>query len=408
MNNKKCRVSNQPLELIADFGKQPLGNGFLSESSFSSEYFFDMQVGFCDESKMFQLIEQPSPEIMFHDNYAFYSSTSSHMQDHFRKFYESVASSSNFSQDSLVVELGCNDGILLKNFQKNGVPNVGIEPSANVAKEAEKLGIKTIQEFFTEETVSKIIKDHGKAEFFLSANVMCHIPDIKSVAKNIKNLLSDTGKLIFEDPYLGDIIEKTSYDQIYDEHVFLFSAHSVRHLFGLYDMELIDLLPQETHGGSMRYVLAHRNAYEISDSVKKIIDKEKKQGLDSFEKLKYFDDNCKKSKKNLLEILNRIKEENKKVIGYAATSKSTTILNYCGIGEDLISSICDTTPIKIGQKSPGMHIPIVAMNDFYNGQYEYSFLFAWNHIKEIMLKEEAFTLKNNRQWITHIPDVKIL
>jgi len=408
MHKKKCRISDKPLNLIADFGKQPLGNGFLSENLYSKEYFFDMSVGFCEESKMFQLIEQPSPEIMFHDNYAFYSSTSNHMKEHFKLFYESIIKSSNFSKESLVVELGCNDGILLQNFQKKGISNIGIEPSSNVAREAEKLGIKTIQEFFTEETVSKIIKSHGKPDFFLSANVMCHIPNIKSVAKNIKNLLSNTGKLIFEDPYLGDIIEKTSYDQIYDEHVFLFSAHSVRHLFGLYDMELIDLIPQETHGGSMRYVLAHRNTYKVSDNVKKIIDKEKEQGLDSYEKLKHFDDNCKKSKKNLLEILNKLKEETKKVIGYAATSKSTTILNYCGIGEDLINAICDTTPIKIGKRSPGMHIPIVPMEDFHNGKYDYSFLFAWNHMKEIMLKEKKFTMDNNRKWITHVPDVKIL
>ena len=408
MNNYKCRVSNKPLSIITDFGKQPLGNGFLNESQYSKEYFFNMCVGFCEESKMFQLTEQPSPDIMFHENYAFYSSTSNHMKEHFKSFYESVARSTNFSKNSLVVELGCNDGILLQNFQNNGVPNIGIEPSLNVAKEAEKLGIKTINEFFSEETVETIIKDYGKAEFFLSANVMCHIPNIKNVAKNIKNLLSDTGKLIFEDPYLGDIIEKTSYDQIYDEHVFLFSAHSVNYLFGLYDLELIDLIPQKTHGGSMRYVLAHRNVYKVSDTVKEIMDKEKEQGLDSFDKLKKFDTNCKKSKKDLLNILETLKDENKKIIGYAATSKSTTILNYCEIGEELISAICDTTPIKIGKRSPGKHIPIVSMEDFYKGKFDYSFLFAWNHMKEIMLKEEEFTSKNNRKWITHVPNVKIL
>ena len=157
--------------------------------------------------------------------------------------------------------------------------------------------------------------------------------------QNIKLLLSKTGKVIFEDPYLGDVINKTSYDQIYDEHVFLFSAHSVQYMFDLFEMELIDLVPQSTHGGSMRYVIANKGVYEVSPVVTRILDEEKLTGIDTIEKLSEFDKNVRNSRKNLVSLLEKIKSEGNEVVGYAATSKSTTILNYCNIKSDLISCI---------------------------------------------------------------------
>ena len=172
--------------------------------------------------------------------------------------------------DPFAVELGCNDGIMLKHFAEKGIRHLGIEPSLNVAQEANKVGVKTISEFFSEDLADEVVRDHGQADAFFAANVMCHIPDILGVAKGIKKLLKPSGVVMFEDPYLGEIIEKTSYDQLYDEHVFLFSALSVQYLFGTQDMELIDLQPQSTHGGSMRYVLAHKGAYEVKESVSRI------------------------------------------------------------------------------------------------------------------------------------------
>jgi methylation protein EvaC len=292
-----CRISGAPLKPFLNLGRQPLGNGFIVESDFSREYFYSMMVGFSPESKMVQLLNQPNPELMFHDEYAFFSSTSVAMAQHFLEFSSSVINSQYISkEDPFVVELGCNDGIMLKHFAQRGIKHLGIEPSINVARVANSNGVKTISEFFSSKVSSDILTNYGKADVFLAANVMCHIPHIKDVALAISLLLKKTGVLIFEDPYLGDVIEKTSYDQIYDEHVFLFSAHSVKYLFNLYGMDLVDVQWQKTHGGSMRYTVSHSGVYPISDNVKNLLEKEKKIGLDESSTFDSFKVNVEKSK----------------------------------------------------------------------------------------------------------------
>jgi methylation protein EvaC len=408
MKINMCRVSNTPLTKVIDFGMQPLGNGFLDLKRFNDEYFFPMEIGYSEVSMMFQLLEQPAPEKMFHDHYAFYSSTSSYMAQHFREFAQQVIQSGCLSKSNpLVVELGCNDGIMLKNFADQGIRHLGIEPSLNVAREANKQGVRTRSEFFSEDLANTIVSEEGQADAFLAANVMCHIPDILGVVKGIKKILKSTGVVMFEDPYLGDVITKTSYDQIYDEHVFLFSALSIQFLFGLEGMELIDVLPQKTHGGSMRYVLAHQGAYPIKDAVGKLLAIERAQGLDRLATFEAFRLNVERSKSDLVALLKELKAKGKKVVGYAATSKSTTVLNYCGIGPDLIEYICDTTPIKQGKASPGMHIPVVPYEVFKSSPPDYALLLAWNHAEEIMAKEKEYVSAGGK-WIVHVPGIKVL
>lgn len=408
MKTNLCRIAGTPLTKVVDFGKQPLGNGFLEPRQFGDEYCFPMEVGFSEESMMFQLIEQPAPEKMFHDHYAFYSSTSSFMARHFKEFADQVLQSGYLAkQDPFVVELGCNDGIMLKNFVARNLRHLGIEPSLNVAQEANKHGVRTCSEFFSEQLAETIVSEHGQADAFLAANVMCHIPDIVGVVKGIRKLLKPTGVVMFEDPYLGDVIAKTSYDQIYDEHVFLFSALSIQYLFGLHGMELIDVQHQKTHGGSMRYVLAHQGAHSVKDSVVRLVSKEMEQGLDRLDTFERFRINVENSRTKLIALLKDLKVQGKKVAGYGATSKSTTILNYCGIGPDLIEYISDTTPIKQEKFTPGMHIPVVPYQAFKDNPPDYAVLFAWNHAEEIMAKESEFMAAGGK-WIVHVPDVKVL
>ena len=408
MKTNICRISGTPLTKVVNLGMQPLGNGFIEADQLPDEYFYPMEAGYSEESMMFQLLEQPAPEKMFHDHYAFYSSTSNYMAQHFKQFANQVIQSGYLSkEDPFVVELGCNDGIMLKNFAERKIRHFGIEPSLNVAKEANKHGVRTRSEFFTEELAETIVREDGQADAFLAANVMCHIPDLVGVVKGIRKLIKPTGVVMFEDPYLGDVVAKTSYDQIYDEHVFLFSALSIQYLFALHGMELIDVLPQKTHGGSMRYVLAHRGAYPIKESVKELIEKERAQGLDRLATFETFRDNVEKSRENLLALLTKLKAEGKKVAGYGATSKSTTILNYCGIGPELIEYISDTTPIKQGKFTPGMHVPVVPYETFNSNPPDYAVLFAWNHAEEIMAKEKEFMAAGGK-WIVHVPEVKVL
>lgn len=402
-----CLICKNEIGSFISYGKMPLANGFLSEEQFKDEYFYEMEVAHCPKCNMVQLIEQPKKEMMFNDHYAFFSGTSKAMAEHFEDFANHIIKDYFRSDDPFVVEIGSNDGILLKYFKQKNIRHLGIEPSENVAEIAKKNGINTISKFFNKEVAEEIIKENGKADAFLAANVMCHIPYIHSVVEGIKTLLKPDGIAMFEDPYLGDVIEKISYDQIYDEHVFLFSVQSVIYLFEQHDLEVVDVEPQETHGGSMRYVIAHKGARKVSDNVIKQIEKEvalKLQIPDTYIKFKK---NCEASRDQLLSILTRLKKEGKRVVGYAATSKSTTILNYCNIGTDLIEYICDTTPIKQDKFSPGKHIPVRKYENFKNDYPEYALLFAYNHGKEIMAKEGEFRAKEGK-WIMYVPRIEII
>ena len=403
-----CRICNTYVEPFMSFGKMPIANGFLTLDQIQNEYFFELSPAFCSNCGMFQLIEQPDQQKMFHENYAFFSSTSNYMQNHFKQFADSVIESVfEGRQDPFVVELGSNDGIMLRNFKDAGIRHLGIGPSVNVANVARLEGIQTLCEFFNVELADRIVEDHGQADSVICANVMCHIPDLNSIAKGIKRLLKPDGMLIFEDPYLGDMIAKTSYDQIYDEHVFIFSASSVSWAFGQQDLELIDVLPQITHGGSMRYLLAPKGSHHVSPNVDELMLKEQKQGLHKTETYDQFRQNCEISRKDLKELLEDLKQKGKRVVGYGATSKSTTVINYCGIGPEHIEFISDTTPIKHGKLTPGAHISVKPYEDFLDNPPDYALLFAWNHATEIFEKENSFTNEGGK-WIKFIPQVEVI
>ena len=401
-----CLICETQIEPFMSYGKMPLGNGFLLPEHYAKEHFFEMEVAFCDRCKMFQLTQQPDQEQMFHENYAFFSGTSVLMAKHFKEFAEGVIQN-YLPSDPFVVELGSNDGIMLKNFAEKRIRHLGVEPSKNVAAVAREKGVECITEFFNEELAQRIVKEKGQSDAFLATNVMCHIPYLHNVVKGIATLLKSTGVVLFEDPYLGDVLQKISYDQIYDEHTFLFSATSIQYLFAMHGLEMIDVLPQETHGGSMRYVFGHQGSHPISGVVAKQLEYEKNLKLDQPATYLQFSRSCERSRDELVALLQDLNEKGKRVVGYGATSKSTTILNYCRIGPDLIEFIGDTTPIKQGKFTPGSHIPIKPYEEFKKNYPDYAVLFAWNHAKEIMEKEQEF-VQSGGKWIVFVPKVEIL
>lgn len=404
---KKCLICDTQIGPFMSFGKMPIANGFLRKDEFTNEYFFDLTIAFCQKCGMVQLMEQPAREQMFNENYAFFSGTSGAMAVHFKEFAHRVITNYLPPDNSFVVEIGSNDGIMLQHFREKDIRHLGVEPSANVAEVAVNKGINTISEFFDEKLAHEIARKYGQADVFLGANVMCHIPYLHSVIEGIKILLKPNGIVMFEDPYMGDVIENTSYDQFYDEHVFLFSVLSISYLFGKHGMEVIDVEHQWTHGGSMRYIIARKGARPVSKNVHKYLEKEKAQGLDKPLVYDRFKMNCEDSRDALTSLLKEINKEGKRVVGYAATSKSTTILNYCGIGPDLIEFITDTTPIKQGKFSPGAHIPVRPYAEFQSNYPDYALLFAYNHAKEIMAKEQNF-IASCGKWIVYVPKVQVL
>ena len=395
-----CKITNKKIKPFMSFGKMPIANAFLEKKDFDKEFFFDMEVGFSEDLSLFQLKDHPSPEQMFNNKYPFFTGSSEYMKIHFSRFAKFIKE--NYLNDnSKIIEIGSNDGTFLENFNNSSLEFVGFEPSSNVAAKANKKGINTLNSFFNQDSIDQINNFKGKTDVIYAANVICHVPDLSNLIKSVDKLLSKEGVFIFEEPYLGSMFQKISYDQIYDEHIFMFSGCSVKKIFKLFDMELIDLIKQPTHGGSMRYVIARKGTRKIKKNVEIIIGEEKYNDLDNIKSCEKFKTSCEKSKMKLKKTLDTYKNEGKKIAGYAATSKSTTILNYCNIGTDIIDFICDTTKEKIDKFSPGMHIPIVAVDYFRRNMPDIAYLFAWNHKEEIFNKEKEF-IKNNNKWISHI------
>ena len=396
----KCKLTDKKIKPFMSFGKMPLANGFLDKNKFKSEYFFEMEVGFSEDLSLFQLNDHPKPEKMFNKKYPFYTGSSKLMKLHFEKYANWITS--NFlKSNSKLIEIGSNDGTFLSNFRNSSVDFVGFEPSENVATKARKNNIKIVNNFFNTENI-KILKNYiNNTDIISASNVICHIPNLKNLILTVDKLLSKKGLFIFEEPYMGSMFEKVSYDQIYDEHIYMFSINSVKKIFELYNFELIDVLPQPTHGGSMRYVIARKKEHSINQRVAKGLLAENKKDLDSIKSCLKFKKNCEISREKIVNKLKKYKNEGKKICGYAATSKSTTILNYCGIDKNVINFICDTTKEKIGKFSPGTHIPIVPISYFHRNLPDIAYLFAWNHKEEIFAKEKDFSNKNGK-WISHV------
>jgi len=395
-----CKITKSAIKPFISFGKMPIANGFLNKVNFSKEFFFDLEVGFSEKCSLFQLKDHPTPEQMFNNKYPFFTGSSEAMKIHFQK-YSDFIKKNYINNNSKIIEIGSNDGTFLKNFKNSNLDYVGFEPSENVAEIAKQKGVRTINSFFGLNSLDLVKNFLKQTDVIFAANVICHIPELNGLIKAVDQLLSKDGVFIFEEPYLGSMFNKTSYDQIYDEHIFMFSGTSIKKIFDLFDMELIDLIKQETHGGSMRYVISRKNKRPINKNVEKILDEEKLNNLDNLDSCLKFKKNCENSKIKLNNLLKKYISEGKRIVGYGATSKSTTILNYCGINSEIIEYICDTTKEKIGKYSPGMHIPIVAVDKFRKDNAEIAYLFAWNHVNEILKKEVMFK-KNKGKWISHV------
>jgi len=388
------------------FGRMPIANAFLTPCQFNDEYFYDLATAFCPACETFQIIDQPQAEQMFHEAYAFFTRTSRAMVDHFGVYADWVQQKFMGADDPFVVEIGCNDGAMLENFAKRGIRHLGIEPSANVAAEAARHGIRTDVTFFNLEVARRVRAQDGPANAIIAANVICHIPDINEVARGVAHLLATDGVFIFEEPYLGSMIEKGSYDQIYDEHVFIFSAGSVQNAFRPHGLELIDVMPQPTHGGSMRYVLARKGARRVAPAVQQAIASEAEQGLGRADTYESFRSRCERSRDELVKLIKGLRADGRRVAGYGATSKSTTVLNYCHLGPQDIEFISDTTPAKQNKFTPGTHIPVMAYEKFFGNYPDYAVLFAWNHEAEILAKEKGYAAAGGK-WIKFVPEVKV-
>lgn len=402
-----CRICSGRLRQFADFGRQPISDAFVEPGDTSEEFFFHLAVGVCESCTMVQLVEEVPRERMFHEGYPYLSAGSAVMREHFQSVAKRFLATELDGPDPFLVELGCNDGTMLKSIADAGVRHLGVEPSGGVADLAAAKGVRVRKEFFEAGTAARIRESHGPADVIYAANTLCHIPYMDSIMNGVGTLLRQDGVFVFEDPYLGDIVERTSFDQIYDEHFYFFSAGSVRRMARRHGFDLVDVERLPVHGGEVRYTLARRGERAPSEAVALLLDAEAGAGISSLATLKEFAARVQDNRDRLVSLLSELREQGATVYGYGATAKSATVLNYCGIGPELVSFVSDSTPAKQGRLTPGSHLPVRAPESFSAPYPDYALLLAWNHAEEIMAKETAFREAGGK-WILYVPDVHVV
>jgi methylation protein EvaC len=402
----QCRICDGTVNEFIDFGRQPLSDAFVVQGDDKEEFFFRLATGICDSCTMVQLMEEVPRDRMFHESYPYLSSGSSFMRTHFEELAKRFLTTELTGADPFIVELGCNDGIMLKVVAEAGVRHLGVEPSGGVADLAAAKGVRVRKDFFEAATAADIRENDGPADVIYAANTLCHIPYMGSILQGVTTLLGPNGVFVFEDPYLGDIIERTSFDQIYDEHFYFFTARSVQVMAERNGLELVDVERLTVHGGEVRYTLALAGARKPSEAVAKLLAWEQERKLAEYATLEQFATNVKKIRDDLVALLTKLRDEGKRVVGYGATAKSATVTNFCGIGPDLVSFVSDTTPAKQGKLSPGQHIPVREAKEFADPYPDYALLFAWNHADEIMDAEQAFREAGGK-WIRYVPEVHV-
>lgn len=402
-----CRICGSECEKLLDFGRQPVSDDFHAAGDVDSEYFFDLCVGICSSCSMVQQMYEVPRELMFNADYPYRTSTSQVMQRHFQDAAQRFIETELNGTDPFIVEIGSNDGVMLRTISGAKIRHLGVDPSARAADVAAEHGVKTHVGFFGKETADAIRVSHGPANVIYSSNTVSHIAYIESIFSGVDSLLTDDGVFVIEDRYLGDIIGNTYLDQIYDEHFYLFSCYSVREMANRFGFELVDVEPLVVHGGSLRYTLARCGSRRQLSTVERILAEETERGINSREALDRFQSNIEQTRDELVCLLRRLRADGRTIVGYGATSKSATLLNYCGIGPDIVSFVCDSTKEKQGLVTPGSHIPIRAPDSFRNPYPDLALLLAWNHRKEIMDKEREFQRRGGR-WILYVPSVHIV
>lgn len=410
MNDKKCRFCNSDLEYIfADLGMAPLSNSYITKENLNrKENFYPLCAYICEKCFLVQLMEYESPEEIFTD-YAYFSSYSKSWLEHAKKYSEEVVEKLHINHNSQIIEIASNDGYLLQFFHEKNIPVLGIEPAKNVASEAEKKGIKTINSFFGKKLALELRNKGIVADLLIGNNVLAHVPDINDFVEGLGILLDSDGYITMEFPHLLQLIKNKQFDTIYHEHFSYFSLNTVNRIFESKGLKIVDVEALETHGGSIRIYAKHAKSFNSArtQNVDIILNEEIDFGLLDSEKYMEFNEDVKKLKRNILEFLIEIKDNNKTIVAYGAPAKGNTLLNYCGIRNDFIDYTVDLSLQKQGLFLPGSHIPIYSPDEIYKTKPDYILILPWNIKDEIILQ-----MKSVKEWgakfVTLIPEVRVI
>jgi len=400
-----CRSCNFPIIEFFTLGKMPLVNSFLKKEEIPFEEKYDLSVGFCPNCYLVQLINTVSPEKLF-KNYIYFSSTSKSFLEHCKKNANYLTKRLNLDSKSLVLEIASNDGAQLQYFKELGIQILGIDPAENIAKVANKKGIKTIPEFFNFAFAKKLKKEGMSADLVFGANVLAHVPEIVDFVKGVKEVLKSKGTAVFEFPYIKGLMEK-KFDTIYHEHVFYYSLLALRNLFQKENLEIYDVEMTPMQGGSLRIFISHLGNFPIKENVNNLLKQEIRKGFDKLETYQRLNENVIKLKIDLLNLLKDIKSQGKKIAAYSAPAKGNVLLNYFGIGKNYLDFIVDKSEAKQGLYTPGTHLLVYPPAKIYQEKPDYLLILAWNLADEIMEQLKDYHEAGGK-FIIPIPELKVV
>lgn len=394
-------------DAFLDLGEMPLANSYIEPGNKDKEeMLYKLAIAYCPECYLVQITHRVDPKDLFSD-YLYFSSFSNAFLKHAEAMADSLTKKFTLDSNSLVMEIGSNDGYLLKFFEKKGIPILGIEPAENIAKVANEKGIPTMDIFFGPDSVNKILGEKGPADIIIGNNVLAHVPLINDFLNSISKCLKPTGSAVFETPYLEDLLEHTEFDTIYHEHVFYYSLSAIKILVERAGLELYDVSRQDIHGGSVRVFLQKEKQYDISDNVKLMLLEEEKYGITDESLYNSFGQKVEKLKAELVQLLKELKEAGKTIAAYGAAAKGNTLLNYMGIDNNVIAFVVDRSPYKQGRYMPGVHLPIYSPSRLLEVLPDYTLLLAWNFADEI-LKQQAEYHRRGGRFIIPIPEPRVV
>jgi 2-polyprenyl-3-methyl-5-hydroxy-6-metoxy-1,4-benzoquinol methylase len=409
--SSKCRFCNHKLEhSVIDLGMSPLCQKHIKpENANDMEKFYPLHAFICDNCWLMQLEEYATPDEIFADEYAYFSSYSESWLKHARKYTDLMINRFSLSENNLVTEIASNDGYLLQWFVQKGIPVLGIEPAANVAEAAREKGVRTETEFFGKNTAEKMAKKYGKADLLLGNNVLAHVPDINDFVAGMKKMLNTNGTITMEFPHLQKLIEGNQFDTIYHEHFSYLSFIAVNRIFARHGITLFDVEELPTHGGSLRIYGKHAEdtSKEVTTNVSVLLKREIDLGFETLEYYSRFEEQIKETKRKIRDFLIQAKRDGKSVAGYGAPGKGNTLLNYCGVRTDFIDYTVDMSPHKQGNYLPGTHIQILHPDAIKETKPDYLFILPWN-LKEEIMDQHKYIRSWGGKFIVPIPELTVL
>ncbi|HUF69376.1 MAG TPA: class I SAM-dependent methyltransferase [Longimicrobiales bacterium] len=404
-----CRAcGGSTLLRFLELGPQPLANAFPADpSGFESEARYPLDVHFCEDCSLVQVLDVIDPEVLFRD-YIYVTGTSTTISEHNRRYANTVVELVPLRPHDLVVEVASNDGSLLRCFQPYGVRTLGIEPASNIAKIAREAGVETIDEFF-EPWIARAVKaERGAAKAVIGNNVLAHVDDTQGFLEGFRDLLAPDGLAVVEVPYIGELVDRLEYDTVYHEHLCYFSVTTLMRLCEAVGLSLrrIDHVP--VHGGSIRMYAGRTDSFGAHDPA--VIEEsaaEAARGLTSFATYRELAAGVEANRAAVIGLLRRLNEEGSTVAAYGAPAKGNTLLNYCGVTTDLLPYTVDRNPMKVGRYTPGTHIPVLPVETLLERQPDYILILAWNFADEIMEQQSEYRSRGGR-FILPIPEPEIV